>query len=138
MSKAHSSYGRPNAAEYLDQANQATFIAVQAESPQAIEKLESIASTPGVDAIFVGPADLSVGMGIPGQITHPRQVEAIEKVLAICQRHDVVPGIHMSKLETLKDWIRRGMRFVTFSSDVDLLARAAQESLVHLREAYSP
>ena len=75
LSRAHSSYGRPNAAEYLDQANQATFIAVQAESPQAIENLESIASTPGVDAIFVGPADLTVGMEIPGQITHPRQVE---------------------------------------------------------------
>jgi len=134
LSRAHSSYGRPNAAEYLDQANQTTFIAVQAESPQAIENLESIASTPGVDAIFVGPADLSVGMGIPGQITHPKEVEAIETVLAICQKHAVVPGIHMSKRETLKDWIRRGMRFVTFSSDVDLLARAAQESLAHLRK----
>ena len=134
LSRAHSSYGRPNAAEYLNQANQTTFIAVQAESPQAIENLESIASTPGVDAIFVGPADLSVGMGIPGQITHPKEVEAIEKVLAICQKHDVVPGIHMSKRETLKNWIRRGMRFVTFSSDVDLLARAAQESLAHLRK----
>ena len=134
LSRAHSSYGRPNAAEYLDQANQTTFIAVQAESPRAIENLESIASTPGVDAIFVGPADLSVGMGIPGQITHPKEVEAIETVLAICQKHDVVPGIHMSKRETLKDWIRRGMRFVTYSSDVDLLARAAQESLAHLRK----
>jgi len=134
LSRAHSSYGRPNAAEYLDQANQTTFIAVQAESPQAIENLDSIASTPGVDAIFVGPADLSVGMGIPGQITHPKEVEAIETVLAICQKHAVIPGIHMSKRETLKGWIRRGMRFVTFSSDVDLLARAAQESLVHLRE----
>ena len=134
LSRAHSSYGRPNAAEYLDQANQTTFIAVQAESPQAIENLESIASTPGVDAIFVGPADLSVGMGIPGQITHPKEVEAIETVLAICQKHAVVPGIHMSKRETLKDWIRRGMRFVTYSSDVDLLARAAQESLAHLRK----
>ena len=135
LSRAHSSYGRPNAAEYLDQANQATFIAVQAESPQAIENLESIASTPGVDAIFVGPADLSVGMGIPGQITHPREVEAIERVLAICQKHDVIAGIHMSKLETLKGWIRQGMRFVTFSSDVDLLAKAAHESLVQLRKA---
>lgn len=134
LSRAHSSYGRPNATEYLNQANQTTFIAVQAESPQAIENLESIASTPGVDAIFVGPADLSVGMGIPGQITHPKEVEAIETVLAICQKHAVVPGIHMSKRETLKDWIRRGMRFVTYSSDVDLLARAAQESLAHLRK----
>jgi 2-keto-3-deoxy-L-rhamnonate aldolase RhmA len=134
LSRAHSAYGRPKTAEYLDQANQTTFIAVQAESPQAIENLESIASTPGVDAIFVGPADLSVSLGIPGQTTHPKEVAAIETVVDICQKHKVVPGIHMSQLETLKDWIQKGMRFVTFSSDVDLLARAAEESLAQLKE----
>ena len=138
LSRAHSLYSRPKAAEYLALANETTFIAVQAETPQAIENVESIASTPGVDAVFVGPADLSVSMGIPGQITHPREVEAIEKVIAACHKHDVVPGIHMAKLETLKDWIRRGMRFVTFSSDIDLLARAAAESLVQLKEACQP
>lgn len=138
LSRAHSSYGQPDAVEYLEQANRKTFIAVQAESPRAIENLDSIATTPGVDAIFVGPADLSVSMGIPGQLTHPKEVEAIEKVIAICREHDVVPGIHMAKLETLEDWIRRGMRFVTFSSDIDLLARAAQESLVRLKEACKP
>jgi 2-keto-3-deoxy-L-rhamnonate aldolase RhmA len=134
LSRAHSTYGRPNAAEYLDQANQTTFIAVQAESPEAIENLESIASTPGVDAIFVGPFDLSVSMGIPGQLTHPGEVEAIEKVIDVCRKHSVIPGIHMSSVETLKDWIQKGMRFVSFSSDVDLLARAGEESLVRLRE----
>ena len=136
LSRAHSSYGRPNAAEYLDQANQATFIAVQAESPQAIENLASIAAVPGVDAIFVGPADLSVSMGIPGQITHPREVEAIAKVVDVCQQHNVIPGIHMSKLEALKNWIQKGMRFVSFSSDVELLARAGEESLAQLREGF--
>lgn len=134
LSRAHSSYGRPNAAGYLDQANQATFIAVQAESPQAIENLESIALTPGVDAIFVGPADLSVSMGIPGQLTHPKEIEAIAKVIDVCRQHNVIPGIHMSDVETLKGWIRKGMRFVSFSSDVDLLARAGEESLVKLRD----
>jgi 2-dehydro-3-deoxyglucarate aldolase/4-hydroxy-2-oxoheptanedioate aldolase len=134
LSRGHSAYGRPNAADYLDRANQTTFIAVQAESPQAIENLDAIASTPGVDCIFVGPADLSVSMGIPGQFTHPREVEAIAKVIDICRQHDVIPGIHMSNVATLKEWIEKGMRFVSFSSDVDLLARAGKESLVKLRE----
>ena len=133
LSRGHSSYGRPNAAEYLDRANQETFIAVQAETPQAIENLESIAATPGVDSIFVGPADLSVSMGIPGQVTHPREVEAIERVIEVSRQHHVIPGIHMSHVATLKEWIQKGMRFVSFSSDVDLLARAGQESLIRLR-----
>ena len=136
LSRGHSSYGRPDAAEYLDLANQATFIAVQAESPQAIENLESIAATPGIDSIFVGPADLSVSMGIPGQLTHPREVEAITRVIAVCRQHDVIPGIHMSNVATLKEWIQKGMRFVSYSSDVDMLARAGQESLKQLRGSH--
>ena len=134
MSRAHSVYSRPNAAEYLEQANEATLIAVQAESPEAIDNLESIASTPGVDCIFVGPFDLSVSLGVPGQVTHPKEVEAIAKVLEVCRRHDVIPGIHMSAVDPLKDWIEKGMCFVSFSSDVDLLTRAAAESLSQLRD----
>jgi 2-keto-3-deoxy-L-rhamnonate aldolase RhmA len=134
LSRAHSLYARPKADEYLVQANEATFIAVQAESPEAISNLESIAAAPGVDAIFVGPSDLSVSLGIPGQISHPDEVEAINKVVEVCQRHGITPGIHMSNLEMLKAWIEKGMRFVTFSSDVDLLSRAAADSLAQLKK----
>lgn len=135
LSRPHSLYGRPKADEYLIQANEATFIAVQAESPEAIGNLKSIATTPGVDAIFVGPSDLSVSLGIPGEITHPDEVEAINKVVDVCQKNGIIPGIHMSNLEMLKAWIEKGMRFVTFSSDVDLLARSAAGSLAQLKKA---
>lgn len=133
LSRPHSLYGRPEAEAYLLQANESTFIAVQAESPEAINNLEEIASIPGIDAIFVGPSDLSVGLGIPGQVTHPREVEAIEWVLGVCDKHDIIPGIHMSNLDVLKKWIQKGMRFVTFSSDVDMLARSARDSLSQLK-----
>lgn len=135
LSRAHSLYGRPKADEYLAQTNEATFIAVQAETPEAIRNLESIATTPGVDAIFVGPSDLSVSLGIPGQMSHPDEVAAITRVVDVCRKHGIIPGIHMSNLEMMKDWIEKGMRFVSFSSDVDLLARAAAESLARLKKA---
>jgi 2-keto-3-deoxy-L-rhamnonate aldolase RhmA len=135
LSRAHSLYDNPDFEEYLSRTNEATFVAVQAESPQAIDNLESIAATPGVDAIFVGPADLSVSMGIPGQFSHPREIEAIERVVAVCRKQGIAPGMHMSDFETLKHWIRKGMRFVTFSSDVDLLTRAAEKSISALRKA---
>ena len=134
LSRPHSLYGRPEADKYLLQANEATFISVQAESPEAIGNLESIATTPGVDAIFVGPSDLSVSLGIPGKISHPDEVEAINKVVDVCQKHKIIPGIHMSNLDMLKAWIEKGMRFVSFSSDVDLLARAAADSLAQLKK----
>jgi 2-keto-3-deoxy-L-rhamnonate aldolase RhmA len=134
LSRPHSLYGRPEADKYLLQANEATFISVQAESPEAIGNLESIATTPGVDAIFVGPSDLSVSLGIPGKISHPDEVEAINKVVDVCQKHGIIPGIHMSNLDMLKAWIEKGMRLVSFSSDVDLLARAAADSLAQLKK----
>lgn len=135
LSRAHSRYSRPKATDYLKQANRATFIAVQAETVQAIDSLESIAATIGLDSIFVGPFDLSVSMGIPGQVTDPREEEAIARVIEVCRKHEIIPGIHMSSVDSLKDWIGRGMRFVSFSSDVDLLARAARECLVELRKS---
>jgi 2-dehydro-3-deoxyglucarate aldolase/4-hydroxy-2-oxoheptanedioate aldolase len=135
LSRPHSLYARPNADQYLEQANEDTFIAVQAESPEAIQNLESIAAAPGVDAIFVGPADLSVSLGIPGQVTHPDEIQAIDRVVEVCQKHGISPGIHMSNLEMLSAWIKKGMRFVTFSSDVDMLARSAADSLVQLKKA---
>ena len=138
LSRSHSLYGMPKAVEYLTQTNETTFIAVQAESPEAVENSEEIASIPGIDAIFVGPFDLSVGLGIPGQVTHPKEVEAIEKVVEACQKHGTVPGIHMNKLETLKEWIQKGMRFVTYGSDVDMLARGAADSLARLKNTLSP
>ena len=133
LSRPHSLYARPKAEKYLVQANEATFIAVQAESPEAISNLKSIAATPGVDAIFVGPSDLSVSLGIPGQISHPDEIKAINKVVEVCQKQGITPGIHMSNLEMLGAWIKKGMRFVTFSSDVDMLARSATDSVIQLK-----
>ena len=134
LSRAHSLYARPEAESYLSQANETSFIAVQAESPEAIRNLESIAATPGVDAIFVGPADLSVSLGIPGQVAHPDEVQAIGRVVEVCQKHRITPGIHMSNLEMLGAWIKKGMRFISFSSDVDMLARGATDSLIQLKK----
>ncbi len=133
LRRAHSRYGKVDAAEYLKQANQDTFIAVQAENPTAIENLEEIATVPGVDCVFVGPMDLSVGLGIPGQVTHPREVEAIDRVVEVCRRHNVVTGILMFDVAVLKPWVEKGMRFVAYSSDVSLLADAAARGIEELR-----
>ncbi|MCX8011573.1 MAG: aldolase/citrate lyase family protein [Desulfobacterota bacterium] len=133
LRRPHSLYKRVVAGEYLRQANEETFIAVQAETPQAIANLEEITSVPGIDAVFVGPFDLSVSLGIPGDLNHPREIEAIEKVVEICQRRGIFSGIHLFDLAALKTWVNKGMRFVTYSSDVALLADAARNSVSELK-----
>ncbi len=135
LRRAHSMYGRVDAAEYLKQANEDTFIAVQAENSTAIENLEEIATVPGIDCIFVGPSDLSVSLGIPGQVTHPREVKAIDRVIEVCNKHNIITGILMFDAAILKPWVEKGMRFVAYSSDISLLADAAAQGIEELRSA---
>lgn len=135
LRRAHSLYRKVDTVAYLKQANEDTFIAVQAESPMAIENLEEIAAVAGVDSIFVGPMDLSVSLGIPGQFTHPREVEAIDRVIDVCSTHKIVPGIMMFDVNTLKPWVEKGMRFVAYGSDISLLADVAAKGVAELKGA---
>ncbi len=84
MRRAHSLYGRSDAGEYLRQANEDTFIVVQAERQTAIDHLDQIVAVEGIDAVLVGPFNLSVSLGIPAELTHPKEVEAIDKVVQVC------------------------------------------------------
>lgn len=135
LRRAHSLYARVDAAEYLQKANEDTFIAVQAENPQAIENIDAIASVDGVDCIFVGPFDLSVSLGIPGQLDHPREVEAIDKILAACRKHQIISGILMFDTNMLQHWIEKGVRFAVYSSDITLLADAAAKNVKELKNS---
>lgn len=133
--RPHNLYARVNAADYLKQANENTFIAVQAETTQALENIDEIASVEGVDCIFVGPFDLSISLGIPGQINHPAEVDAIGKVAEACQRHGKTAGILMFDQELLLKWIREGFRFAVYSSDISMLADAASNAVKELRNS---
>jgi 2-keto-3-deoxy-L-rhamnonate aldolase RhmA len=133
--RAHNLYRKVDAAAYMREANEHTFIAVQAESPAAIENAEAIAAVPGVDAIFVGPFDLSVSLGIPGQIKHPRETEAIQRVVEVCREHCMVSGIMLFDKDQARHWIEKGMRFLAYSSDIGILADAAAEAVTELKQS---
>jgi 2-keto-3-deoxy-L-rhamnonate aldolase RhmA len=133
LRRAHNLYAKVDAAEYLQKANENTFIAVQAESPQAVENINAIASVNGIDSVFVGPFDLSVSLGIPGQISHPREIEAIDKVIAACRKHQKAAGIHLSDAAMLAEWIEKGMRFVSYSDDIAFLSDAAAKAVKKLK-----
>jgi 2-keto-3-deoxy-L-rhamnonate aldolase RhmA len=133
LRRAHNLYAHEDAAEYLQKANEQTFIAVQAESPQAVENIDAIASVKGIDCIFVGPFDLSVSLGIPGQLNHPREVEAIGKIIGACRNHQKIAGIHLSDAGMLAEWIKKGMRFVSYSDDIAFLSDAAAKAVKKLK-----
>jgi 2-keto-3-deoxy-L-rhamnonate aldolase RhmA len=137
LRRAHSLYAEVDAAEYLARANEDTLLAVQAETPEAIENAERIAAVEGIDCLFAGPFDLSVALGIPGQLQHPREIAAIEAMLEACRKHGKAGGILGFDVAPLGAWIEKGMRFVAYSSDVSLLADAAAAGVRELKNLVS-
>ena len=89
------------------------------ETKQAVANLDAILSTPGLDGIYVGPADLAISMGFSpqGDPTEPAVVKAIETIVAGAKRHKVYPGIHCGSTDGAKTMIRRGFQFTTILSD---------------------
>lgn len=138
LRRPHNLYAKVNAAEYIQQANNDTFIAVQAETRQSIENINEIAAVEGVDCIFVGPFDLSLSLGIPGQIDHPLEVAAIKKIAKACRKHNKITGILMFDQELLSKWIKEGFRFAVYSSDITLLADAASKAVEELKNLKEP
>jgi len=104
-------------AEYLQKANENTFIVVQIEDPEALDQIDEIVAAPGVDVVFVGPADLSHGLGVPGQFQDRRVQKAIEDVADACRKHGKHWGLPVSP-ETAPKLMEMGARFLASGADV--------------------
>src|SRR5712692_2549719 len=82
--------------DYIAHANDEVLCIVQIETKEAVDNLDAILSVPGVDATYIGPADLSISLGLPpaSDRDEPTFVDAVQRVLDACRRHNVVPGAH--------------------------------------------
>lgn len=120
-------------ANYARTANDAMSVIVQLETPEAVRSLESIAAVPGVDAIFLGPGDLSAAMGHVGQSTHPDVMElmgrAAQRGRAIGKPVGTVGGTP----EVVAQYRAAGFDYVAIASDLGLLMRSAQAAIGALR-----
>ena len=127
--------------ENMRAANDETLLIVQIETRGAVEQIDDIAAIPGVDALLIGPTDLSIELGVPGQLDAPQLIEAISTTLSACQAHGVAPGIQLTNLAWLLHWAERGMRVLSSFSEVELLQRAGRsinQELSRFRNPASP
>lgn len=113
-------------AEVLAWLNEQTLVALQVESQRAIDNLEDILEVAGIDAIFVGPLDLSIDLGVPGKTDHPRMIEAVDEVIRICQARNMPTGILMSTPDALHSWWEKGMRLLVCGNDLGILRSGAR------------
>lgn len=126
-------YGATDALEYYKRfEDEELVVVVQIESSRAVENVMEIANVSGVDALFVGPADLSIDLGVPLQYEHLKLKEALEAVLSACKRYDKVPGTHASSVERAKKLISMGFRFVSLMGDTSMLRNSFASVLAEL------
>ena len=128
-----SGYGAAPVQEYIAEANSDLLRIVQCETEQAVREVESIASIDGLDLIFVGPYDLSLSLGVPGDKFHPKMIEAVDKVLAVCKKTNKPAGIFVSSPEEARTRIEQGFTFLAYSLDVLIFAAAVKNIAGTLR-----
>jgi 2-keto-3-deoxy-L-rhamnonate aldolase RhmA len=119
--------------EIIEHQNRETLAVVQVETVLAVERREELLSLPGLDVMMIGPADLSIALGIPGQFDHPLLLETVDKVVETCNRHGVAPGIQTRAVAMAKFWADRGMRFVGVAAEHVFLLEKCREAVAALR-----
>jgi 4-hydroxy-2-oxoheptanedioate aldolase len=122
-------------ADYPSQANDTVVVFAMIETAQALDKLDDILSVEGLDAIYIGPSDLSLSLGCKPVFddVDPQAAQAIDHIIERAKAHGVQAGIHNGRSDVALARIAKGYRFVTLSSDARLLASGSQALLGEMR-----
>ncbi|MGZ4032601.1 MAG: HpcH/HpaI aldolase family protein [Tumebacillaceae bacterium] len=122
-------YGSMSFEQFASTANRSTLLALQIETKQAVERIDEILEISGeaVDVFYIGPADLSQSLGVPGQFDDPLLRETIQWVVKRIQKKGKAVGIHVPSLEMVKSFTDLGIRYITCSFDLGLLSTGAKQ-----------
>jgi len=121
--------------DYFANANQEIMCLVMIETTEAIENLEEIATTPGIDGFYIGPSDLAITMGLEPRLDHPdpRHVEAVQKILDTAKKHGLQAGIHTTGPEEVRRRYKQGFSLCPLGSDSGFVGAGARAALSELR-----
>jgi 2-dehydro-3-deoxyglucarate aldolase len=122
-------------AEHFSSANDEILVAVQIEHIDGVRNIHEILSVKGIDAVFIGPYDLSASMGITGQLDHPEMEKAKEVILSACRSHNMVPGIHVVTPDPrqLLARLKEGFTFIAYSLDITILSAGCLDAIAAMR-----
>lgn len=118
---------------YFKTANDNIGVILQIETPQAVEQIEAIGGVDGVDALFIGPADLSAAMGHIGQLTHPAVMDLMARAVQRCKAMGCPVGALGNNPEMVAQYRAVGFDYVAVSSDIGFIMRGAQAAIAALR-----
>jgi 4-hydroxy-2-oxoheptanedioate aldolase len=127
--------GRTVSTDYLREANDGTLSLAMIETRTALENVDAIAATPGIDALFIGPYDLSTALsgGTAQDIDAPEVNKAIDRIADAARKAGKVPGIYCRDPARARAMTKRGFRFLTIGSDLGLIRHGALAQLEALK-----
>jgi 4-hydroxy-2-oxoheptanedioate aldolase len=127
-------------ADYPQHANDTIVTFAMIETAQALDNLDKILAVEGLDAVYIGPSDLSLSLGCKPTFDDldPKAAQAVDHIVARAKAHGVVAGIHNGSPEAALARIGKGFQFVTVSSDARLMAAGAQQVMAAIRSARQP
>lgn len=116
--------------KYLNEYNVGNLCIANIESIPAVERIDDLLSIEGLDAVFIGPHDLSISMGIPEQYDHPDFIRIVKQIIEKARKHTLGVGIHFSlEPERQLYWINEGVNIVIHSSDMALFSQRLQSDM---------
>ena len=117
--------------EYVQSANRDSLLFVQIEHIEAVGNIDEILAVPGIDGTFIGPYDLSMSLGLVGQLSHPEVEAAKQRVLEATKARGLVPGIHLvhpdSAADEILGCVESGYRFIALGTDILFLGDSARQ-----------
>jgi 4-hydroxy-2-oxoheptanedioate aldolase len=125
---AETRYGQVDIATHVATANRDRWVSIQIETVESVEIVDKIAATKGVDWLFVGPADLSVTLGVPGDFMHPKCIEALKRVAAAAKKAGKAWGILSRDAEHARVCRELGCQLFSIFGDIDCI-RVGMETL---------
>jgi 2-dehydro-3-deoxyglucarate aldolase/4-hydroxy-2-oxoheptanedioate aldolase len=126
-------YGKVEMGKHAENANRDRWVAIQIETAEAVEIIDQIAAVDGVDHLFVGPADLSVTLGVPGEYMHPKCIAALERISAASKKHGKSWGILSKDPEHVRKCRAMGCLLFSIFGDIECF----REGLKALEERFA-
>ena len=111
----------------IEHVNANTMVVLQIETKRALDAREELLAVPGIDAVMIGPADLSISLGVPGDFQNPKMVDAMSAIRDSCDRRKIAPGTQTRTFELARFWKERGMRFLGCSNEVSMMLDRGKE-----------
>ncbi len=120
--------------EQIQVMNEQTLTVAMIESQRGLDNLDAICGVQWLDAVMVGPDDLSQDLGVPGDMKHPKLTDALEHVIATCDKHNVPWGFSCQDRESADKWIKRGISWMPYANDAAALFNTFSSAAADLKK----